>query len=517
MKTFSLSRKVFMAFALVFAATMAVEAVSSAWRISQNLSAQYTSKGTAIATGIATSSVEIILFRDLSTVQALIDQYLEIEGVAYVMVVEPQGEVLAHTFTPEVPDEVRGLERSSQTVTQDLHIAGLGDFLNVKSPILAGKIGYVNVGMDRKHIQSAVWEACLRQIALLLVMFLLGLFLMRWLMYQIVDPLNHLTRHAKLLAAGSPGSAASSDVWIAASRTDEVGQLARALRHMVDELSQREEELRKAHDELEVRVQERTAELQQVNARLQEEVRQRTRSEERQKRLAEELLRSNNDLEQFAYIASHDLQEPLRMMSSYVDLLADRYRGQIDEKADRWIGFVVDASARMKQLINDLLEYSRVGRRGKPFEPADCGALCATAITNLGHAIRESGARIICGPLPKVAADATQLTQVFQNLIGNALKYHGPSPPEVHIAADRQPGQWVFLVRDNGIGIAPEHAERIFELFRRLHSRQEYPGTGIGLTLCKRIIERHGGRIWVESRPGEGATFFFTLPDRGGD
>jgi light-regulated signal transduction histidine kinase (bacteriophytochrome) len=228
---------------------------------------------------------------------------------------------------------------------------------------------------------------------------------------------------------------------------------------------------------------------------------------------AADLRRSNGELEQFAYVASHDLQEPLRMISSYIQLLQRRYQGQLDAKADTFIGFAVDGVTRMQRLINDLLAYSRVGTHGAPLVPTDCGEVMAGVIAALGAPIAETGARVTYGELPTVLADATQLGQLFQNLIGNALKFCTGGTPEITISAERTGGEWLIHVRDNGIGIDPAYAERIFIIFQRLHSREEYPGTGIGLAICKKIVERHGGRIWVESQPGQGATFTFSLPD----
>jgi PAS domain S-box-containing protein len=253
------------------------------------------------------------------------------------------------------------------------------------------------------------------------------------------------------------------------------------------------------------------------NARLYEELQQeltdRQRAEKRLEHYATELERSNRELEQFAYIASHDLQEPLRMVTSYLQLLEQRYKGKLDQDADDFINYAVDGAARMRMLINDLLTYSRVSTHAKPFAPTDCSEILNHALSNLSVAIEESEATITFDDLPIVEADATQLTQVFQNLIGNAIKFHKPDvPPCIHISAERQEAAWRFSVRDNGIGIAPEHSKRIFLIFQRLHTRAEYPGTGIGLAVCKKIIERHGGRIWVTSKPGAESTFYFTVP-----
>jgi PAS domain S-box-containing protein len=243
------------------------------------------------------------------------------------------------------------------------------------------------------------------------------------------------------------------------------------------------------------------------------DVTERVRAEAELKRAAEELARSNEELEQFAYVASHDLQEPLRMIASYTQLLQRRYRGKLGEDADEFIGFAVDGATRMQGLINDLLEYSRVGTRAKPFERVPLDEVVDRAVLNLGAAIEEQGAAVTYGPLPTIEGDPTQLTQLFQNLIGNAVKFRGEEPPRVHVAARREDGEWVLSVRDNGIGIDPEYAERIFVIFQRLHGKTEYPGSGIGLAICKKIVHRHGGRIWVESREGAGATFCFTLPE----
>jgi light-regulated signal transduction histidine kinase (bacteriophytochrome) len=271
--------------------------------------------------------------------------------------------------------------------------------------------------------------------------------------------------------------------------------------------------LQRAKDELEIKVAERTEELRDANAHLSVELDERRRAEQRLARYTAELARSNAELEQFAYVASHDLQEPLRMVASFTQLLARRYRGQLDKDADEFIGFAVDGATRMQSLINDLLAYSRVGTRGKPFAPTDCGAVLKMALDNLARSVEESGAVITHDPLPTVTGDEVQLTQLFQNLIANAIKFRGRETPRIHVSAEKQGPQWIFAVRDNGIGIAPEQQERIFMIFQRLHHRSEYPGTGIGLAICKKILERHGGRIWVESKPGEGATFYLGLPE----
>ena len=229
----------------------------------------------------------------------------------------------------------------------------------------------------------------------------------------------------------------------------------------------------------------------------------------------DELARSNAELEQFAYVASHDLQEPLRMVASYTQLLSRRYQGKLDEDADEFIGYAVGGAQRMQQLITDLLAFSRVGTRGKPLVAMESQSAYDEALANLALTIEESGARVDADPLPAVQGDHQQLVQLFQNLIGNAVKFHGEEPSRIHVSALKDGGAWLFSVADDGIGIDPQYFERIFVIFQRLQGRQEFPGTGIGLALCKKIVARHHGRIWVESEPDRGSTFYFTIPAQG--
>jgi len=241
------------------------------------------------------------------------------------------------------------------------------------------------------------------------------------------------------------------------------------------------------------------------------DITERKRAEAERARLLTALQRSNAELQQFALVASHDLQEPLRMVTTYVQLLAERWQGRLAAEDEEFIGYAVEGAQRMKGLIDALLDFARVAAREKPFAPVDCTAVVQRALHTLQAVVRERQARIEVEPLPTVLGDEAQVGQVFQNLLSNALKFC-PTPPQIHLSARRDGAQWVFAVHDNGIGIAPHHAEQIFVLFRRLHTRQEYPGTGMGLAICKKIVERHGGRIWVESAPGQGSTFYFTLP-----
>jgi light-regulated signal transduction histidine kinase (bacteriophytochrome) len=225
-----------------------------------------------------------------------------------------------------------------------------------------------------------------------------------------------------------------------------------------------------------------------------------------------ELTRSNQELQQFAFVASHDLQEPLRMITSYTQLLAKRYRGKLDADADEFIGYAVDGARRIQGLISDLLNYSRVGAYGGEFLLTDCEAIITATLKNLEAVIGESNAVVHHDGLPTVNGDRIQLTQLFQNLVSNAIKYHCVQAPQIHISCDRQEHSWLFCVRDNGIGIDPQFAEKVFVIFQRLHTKEAYPGNGIGLAICKKIVEHHGGKIWVESEVGQGSKFYFTIP-----
>ena len=253
---------------------------------------------------------------------------------------------------------------------------------------------------------------------------------------------------------------------------------------------QLEEDQRKLNDELEQRVAERTSELARAN---------------------EALERSNMELKQFAYIASHDLQTPLRGISGFAQLLQEDYHGRLDEQADTYIERIVVEVNRLKTLISDLLTYSRVESRARPFELIDLGRVFDDVVTMLEPSIADARGEVTCGALPTVAGDASQLAHLLQNLIENSLKYHGHEPPRVHVSAESDGDAWIIAVRDNGIGIDGKHHERVFEIFRRLHTQEQYPGTGIGLAVCRRIVTRHGGRIWIESVAGRGSRFFFTL------
>jgi signal transduction histidine kinase len=248
--------------------------------------------------------------------------------------------------------------------------------------------------------------------------------------------------------------------------------------------------------------------------RIRQSAEERDQAEEQLRKMTDELARSNAELEQFAVTASHDLKEPLLAITIGLKLLKKRSEGKLDSEADKFIVETIEEAKQMQALISDMLSYSRVGTSRKPFEMTDADTILKRSIANLRIPLEQSGAEVTHNPLPKVMADPLQLGQVLQNLISNAIKFHAEEKPHIHIAAERKEKEWVFSVSDNGIGIPAEHSERIFEIFQRLHNKKEYPGTGIGLATCKKIVERHGGRIWVKSEPGKGSTFYFTIPNK---
>ena len=284
---------------------------------------------------------------------------------------------------------------------------------------------------------------------------------------------------------------------VATVARDEIGELSRAFDTMTERLTQ----------------------ISASREELAHEVQARASAQRALEEAGERLRRSNDELQQFAYVVSHDLQEPLRMVSSYLQLIERRYQGRLDEDADEFIAFAVDGANRMSAMIEGLLQFSRVRSEGHPFERVAMEQVLAEALANLRLALEESGGEVSHDPLPELEGDRAQLTRLLQNLIGNALKFRGETPPRVHIEARRvddrtHPPMWRLAVRDNGIGIEAKYAERIFTMFQRLHTREQFPGMGIGLAVCKRIVERHGGTIGVDSRPGEGTTIHFTLAER---
>gem|GEM_PF-5070389 len=308
-----------------------------------------------------------------------------------------------------------------------------------------------------------------------------------------------------LVVVGYFVSPDSSPTWLPASNRISTFILVSAAGVIALQRKRSRLALQSAYDELEDRVQVRTAELFEANAWLQKEIDRRELTEH-------ELQRSNRELRQFAYVASHDLNEPLRTIKGYLQLIELRYKDVLNTKGQQDIEVVKEGATRMQQLIEDLLEAAKIRTHGKPFAQVDTTVAARQAIANLEASVREHKAEITYDALPSLTADERQLTQLFQNLIGNAIKYRSAATPAIRLSAHEDSDEWVFSVRDNGFGIDPKYSKRIFEMFTRLHSRSEYSGTGIGLAICQRIVERHGGTIWVESELGQGSTFYFTIP-----
>jgi signal transduction histidine kinase len=309
-------------------------------------------------------------------------------------------------------------------------------------------------------------------IASLAVLGILATIALRFFAVRTISrPLAMLTAVSQKMARGE------FDLELNIQSDDEIGELGRTFQAMASDLHS-------LYSSLEQKVRERTAEL----------------------------ARSNADLEQFAYVASHDLQEPLRTISGFAALLARRYQGKLDAKADEFIRHLTEGAQRMQDLVQALLAYSRLGAKDIPFREVDCEALIKEVLGSLNASIKEIGASITADPLPMVMGEKLQLVQLFQNLIGNAIKFRGSEPVRIHLSAERSDGAWKFSLEDNGIGMEPRHTDRIFMIFQRLHSREEYAGTGLGLAICKKVVERHGGTIWVDSQAGRGSTFYWTIP-----
>lgn len=353
--------------------------------------------------------------------------------------------------------------------------------------------------IDDSEVFANLGKTVERTIFVGLVGILFAFFAIMLISRQLAGPIRELSDLALTVESGDLSARFSGRA------RGEVGILATTFNSMIAQIQSSQQQLERL-------VEERTVELRVKNEDLENEIFERKQAEKLVQHSNEELRRSNQDLEQFAYVASHDLQEPLRMISSYTQLLERRYKDKLDQDANDFIHFAVDGASRMQNLINDLLEYSRISTRGKLPEKVDSHAVLGQAIANLQSQIAKTGAMVTNDDMPEIEADESQLMRVFQNLIGNAIKFHGDNTPHVHVSVQEKGKEWVFAVRDNGIGIDEKYRERAFTIFQRLQGKTDYPGTGIGLAICKRVVSRHGGRIWFESKPGEGTTFYFTLP-----
>ena len=397
----------------------------------------------------------------------------------------------------------RSPEESPASIPENLHEGQrfADGRLYACHPIQVGEstVGTICVVDDLSAWQASLLRSVSVMIGFTLVSFVLAYLLARGLQKVIAGPIGALTATARSVAENEDYS-----VRAAAGHNDEIGLLTRTFNQMLDGIQEREAKLRNANRALEAEVDERLKaqeQLQNLNATLEEHVEERTR----------ELARSNRELEQFAYVASHDLQEPLRTVASFAGLLKRRYQEKLDEDADEFIDFLVDGATRAQSLINDLLQFSRVGTHGQSFGAVDCEEIFSRVCRNLQVAIEESRANVTHYKLPQVWGDASQLEQLFQNLISNAIKFRDMERrPEIHVGAVDRGTSWEFTVQDNGIGIDPKYYARIFIIFKRLAGRKR-AGTGIGLAVCRKIVERHGGEIWVDSEPEKGSIFHFTI------
>jgi len=444
---------------------------------------------------------------------------LDLPAGMSIAVINPAGMILMRipdparwvgTVAPEAPAGLNILQRiGSGTAHQDGsdHVRRLFAF----APLDPGRglRDFVSAGIPDDLAFAAARASEWRQLEMLAV-FALVAFLGAWFAADVLvlRGVRKLLRATQKVTAGDLRTRASP-----VPGGGEFRELATAFDTMASSIEQQSRERDAAEQELERRVQQRTAELAEANHNLQTEIAERIRAKDELERAAAELRRSNSELEQFAYIASHDLQEPLRMVASYTQLLERRYASQLDATAREFIGYAVDGAKRMQEFITGLLRYSRVGTEPQVLEPVDLEGTLKTTLANLRIAIQESGTQVESRGLPVVKGDPRQLVQLLQNLIANALKFRKPDVlPRIVLWAERDGDFWRVNVHDNGIGLDPKFYERVFVIFQRLHTREEYEGAGLGLAICKKIVERHGGRIWVESREGEGATFSFTLP-----
>ncbi len=434
---------------------------------------------------LATSSLPHVIVNDSAGLSEIVDAFARDRTVRYAMVTDTDGRVLGHSDHNETGkrlEDARSLKiLKGQAKPQFLFESPLT--VQAVAPIMVQRrnIGWAWLGVDRSEEQEHLDYVTRSGILYTFCAVLIGTMFAIMLGNTITRPLRSLLMGAKRLSHDR------LDVPVPVTTKNEVGLVARAFNVAMERLARQ----RKA---------------------LETEIAERKRAEEALQQANESLGRSNQDLEQFAYAASHDLQEPLRTIKNFTSLLNRRYKGKLGEDADEFIGYIIDGADRMETLIKDLLAYSRACRSNKAPAPVDCARAFRTALSNLHGAIQSSGAKVEGSELPQVLANDVEMVQLFQNLISNAIKYRSDRAPEIHVGALKKDRLWIFEVRDNGMGVPPGEQQRIFGVFQRLHGR-ELPGSGIGLATCARIVERHGGRIWVESAGGGGSRFKFTMPD----
>ncbi|MDR0529622.1 MAG: HAMP domain-containing protein [Zoogloeaceae bacterium] len=426
-----------------------------------------------IIKAIASNSRIWMLSRDIAGMDMLISSFNDFPYISEVMLLDTQGRILAHTKIEKIGERLPEEElRAFVNRRPDIILfRDDRDHLDMFAPVMEEDmlLGWVRFVMNQTERNIRFWSVIQRALWFMLMVFMLSGILSWWLAARLTRDISHLTQTTRKIRDGEYEERPSLD------REDEIGDLAQNFNQMLDVLNEHERALT---------------------------------------RQAAALARSNAELERFAYVASHDLQEPLRMVTSYVQLLARRYKGRLDEDADVFIGYAVDGVGRMQQLINDLLAYSRVDSKGGDFLPTDLNEALESSLFSLRVSLTECGANIQRDPLPILKVDNVQIRQLWQNLLGNALKFRGENTPVIRIYAQEEEEEWRFFVSDNGIGVESGQEERIFQIFQRLHGRDKYPGTGIGLSICKRIVERHGGKIGVRANGNgaPGAEFWFTLP-----
>ena len=473
------------ALVLACAAFVASEQVTLRRQIVRNLSTQ--------AKILGANSAPAIVFRDPDAASQTLAALAAEPNVQAASIVTEDGEPFA-SYRREpgaVPPEplVDPVMRTRHAFQRDAVV------LSQRIELDGRTVGTVTIRSDLREVRDRVGTGLLVGTSVLGFSLLVALLISTWLARSIARPILDLVELTHRVAEEKDYTIRPTG-----AGQDEVGMLVGSVSRMLDEIHARDLALESVRAELERR-----------NVRLEQEIIERRSAEQQLELRAHELARSNADLEQFAYVASHDLREPLRMVSGYVQLIAEEVGDKLGPDAHDYVGFALDGTQRMDALIQALLSYSRVGSRGMRLERVSPETVLKDVLGDLRKAQEESGAVVTHGPLPTITADVTQIRQLFQNLLANAMKFRGEAPLEIHVSAQESAAEWQFAVRDNGIGIDPRHAEKIFVLFQRLHTREAYPGTGIGLAVCKRIVERHRGRIWVESEPGKGSTFRFTL------
>lgn len=482
---FSIRRQLIVGVALVELLLMSILVIDLTTRQRRFLTERASERVLFQVNALATSSLPLVIVDDVEGLNEIVDAFSRDRTIRYAMVTDPDGKVLSHTDhikAGEQLEDSRSL-KVMKTATSTQVLFQSPSTVQATAPItVRGRIvGWAWLGIDRSGDQQYLDQVTRDGLIYTLCAVVLGTVLAIALGNTITRPLRSLLLGAKRLSRDR------LDLPVPITSNNEVGVVARAFNTAMQRLSQQREALKN-------------------------EIAERKRAEEALQRANASLARSNQELEQFAYACSHDLQEPLRTVKNFTSLLGRRYKGKLGDDADEFIGYIVDGAERMETLIRDLLAYSRAGRSDKEPALVDCQRALKTALSNLRGATESSGASVTSDELPRIMANDVEMVQIFQNLVGNAIKYRGERTPNVHVTASKIDGAWLFEVRDNGLGIPADAYEQIFGVFKRLHGR-ELPGSGIGLATCARIVHGRGGRIWVESEVGIGSRFMFTMPE----